>query len=206
MKVLTVKPQMLKGSVILDEKTAMFGVFFIVCGAIGNDIKCVCRGFDYKKMYGWFFEIVERLGGIVLFEKDGFKVRSGANMKGQIIEYNGAIEYIPALSVMCAFCKGESRIKGISVSDRECLNGISAELSHLGARTELTSDGILINGCQTLRGDGTYIRKNPYLAMALLIAGTRCEGELYVMGTEELKDNKFDEFMEIYNQLIKEDE
>lgn len=206
MKVLTVKPQMLKGSVILDEKTAMFGVFFIVCGAIGNDIKCVCRGFDYKKMYGQFFDIVGRLGGIVQFEENGFKVRSGSYMKGGIVEYNGPIEYIPALSALCAFCKGESHIKGIPVSDRECLAGISAEFSHLGIRTELTADGILIYGGQVLRGDGTYIWKNPYLAMALVIAGARCEGELRVMGTEELNDNNFDEFMVIYNKLKKENE
>lgn len=206
MKIITIKPQMIKGNVILTEKNADLGVFFVVGGAIGNDIKCVCNGFDYKKTYGKLFEIVSKIGGTVRFEQDGFRVGNSANMKGQIIECGDFSEYIPALAVLCAFCKGESRIKADYVSARDCLNGISAELSHLGARTELTSDGVLIHGSQTLRGDGTYVWKNPNLAMALIIAGSRCEGELRIMGTDEFKDNKFDEFMEIYNNLVKENE
>ncbi len=204
MKIITIKPQMIKGSVILSEESLELGVFFIVGGAIGNDIKCICRGFDYGKMYGKIFDIVKQFGGTIEYEEDGFKVRNFANMKGQIIEYNGLREYIPALAVLCVFCKGESRINGIPVSERECLTGISSELSHLGAKTELTSDGILIHGCQILRGDGTYIWKNPYLAMALVVAASRCEGELRIMGTDELTDGKFEEFMEIYDKLIKE--
>ncbi|MBE7011084.1 MAG: hypothetical protein E7415_00210 [Ruminococcaceae bacterium] len=204
MKVLTVIPQMIKGTVEITEKNAELGAFFIVCGAIGNDIRCVCDDFDYRNKYKEFFETVEKIGCEVEYFDDGFKVRKSANMTGKIIEYDDISGNLPAIAILCAFCNGESRIKGIPMSERKNLSGIASELSHLGVKSEITSDGILINGNQILRCDGTYVWNNPYLAMALVVAGSRCEGELRIMGTEEFESDVFNEFMRIYDKLIKE--
>ncbi len=204
MKVITVIPQMIRGNIEISRDNAWLGVFFILSGAIGNDVECVCTDFDYKKEYGIFFEIVGKSGGVVEYKKSGFSVRCGGNMRGTEHYCSGLEEYLPAIAMMCVFCAGESRIKGILPSERERMNEIASELSHLGAKTEVTADGLVINGCQVLNCDGAYVWRNPYLAMALIIGASRCEGELRILGTEELENDKFSEFIEIYNKIAEE--
>ena len=204
MKVITVKPEMLKGEIEITEKSMEAGAFFVAGGLIGNDIKCICKDFDFCEKYRLLFNVAEQLGGSVEIFDNGFKVKRGSIMKGGEIDGSEAEEWIPLIALMSAFCKGESRIKGVPLSCRKAMSEIASEFSHLGIKTEVTADGLVINGCQLLKCDGTYVWKNPYLAMTLVMGASRCEGELRVMGTDELKDEKFSDFLEIYNKIAKD--
>lgn len=204
MKVLTIKPKMIKGTAVINKENSDIGVFFLIGGAIGNDIKCICRGFDWKKKYHFYFNLIKTAGGKIFFFDDGFKAEMSAVMKGIEIDFPIYEKSLPAAVLLSVFCSGKSRIKGLAQRDRVIVSDILSEFSHLGARAENTAEGAVIEGVQTLRGDGTYVRKKPYLAMALTIAASRCEGELRIMGTEELCGEEFACFMEIYNKMEKE--
>ena len=205
MKVISIRPKMLDGTVEINESSSYFGAFFLVAGAIGNNIYCIWENYNTDKISKRIIEIIKSVGAIIEENKTGILARATANMKGTKIDCSGLDEVLPIVAVLCAFCRGTSRLSGLSgEKHRTVLKNISSELSHLGVRCEMTSDGLLIEGGQTLRGDGAYAWKSSELAIALTVASSRCEGEFRLMGTEELHDDKFLKFMEIYDMIDKE--
>lgn len=202
MKVITVKPGPLRGTVDIPKlsgEDSFYAAYFLVAGAIGNDI--FCRGISE----GRIIDIIKSAGGEIKYHRDGISARRTAIMHGISVDAGGIEDIIPAVAVLCAFCPGESRIYNASaLKNSEILKGIAAEFSHLGIETALTSDGIVIHGRQVINSDGTYVWNSSTLAAALMIMASRAEGEVRILGTDNLSDDRFDKFMKIYEKLKEE--
>ncbi len=208
MDIIRVMPKMLKGVARLPkykkskEGDFRLGAFFLVLGAIGNDVFCEGLHCESDQKNAQIIDIIKSAGGKIEEKSDGISAKMTACMRGIEVDASEIWEIVPAVSVLCAFCKGESKIKGLSsCPDKNMIKGIASEFSHLGIETRLISDGILIKGAQTIRGDGTFVWGNAPLAMALLIGASRAEGEVSVMGLDELSDKDFTIFTKIYEQL-----
>ncbi len=199
---ITVKPKMLKGEVTLPKTKAgaSLGWFFLAAGAIGSSI--AVNNLDTEKS-SKIIDIIKKAGGKTEAADNGITVRMTADMKGIDADISDEEELLLPVALLCAFLKGESRITGVKNSYNDLLKGIASEFKHLGIYTEMTSSGLLIQGGQTLRSDGAYAWNNTDLAIALILAASRAEGEVRILGFDE-NDPKFKAFMRLYNKLTKD--
>lgn len=207
MKLIALRPGMLSGEIELsnlNEKERFLALAnFLVAGAIGNNIKC--RGIENinSAKLKRLADIIENTGAEVKKSKNEISAKQTAFMHGTKIDVGGLVDIIPALAVLCAFCRGESRICGVLKRSGVdgVIHGIAAEFNHLGIETQLSPDGLVIKGRQTLNGDGTYVWKSSPLAAALTIAASRAEGEVRIMGTDEIEDGTYERFLQIYEKF-----
>ncbi len=202
MDVLTVNPGMLCKTVDFDkfkseEDKDFFASLFLVAGAIGNEIVCQNLGFLGDKS-SKIIEVIKSVGGEIE-ERDNFlRAKRNAKMQGAAISCKGYEDILPFIALLCAFCVGESKLTGVKDTKYiSLLKGIVSEFSHLGIYTEQTADGLIIHGGQVLRGDGAYVWNSDSLAMALWIGASRSEGELRLCGISRIKDERFEEFLNI---------
>ena len=207
MKLITVIPEMLSGEVELSDLSKddrfLFLANFLVLGAIGNNIRCKgIKSIDSVKLRR-LAGIIENAGAKVEIRNNEISAKQTAVMHGVKIDASGLDDIIPALAVLCAFCRGESRICGVlkQSGKNDALSQLAAEFNHLGIEMRPSSDGLVIKGRQTLNGDGTYVWRSSQLAAALTVAASRAEGEVRIMGIDEIEDNKYEKFLKIYQKL-----
>ncbi len=204
---ITVKPKMIKGMASIPQIKGMkegdfgIGAYFLVAGAIGNEVVCNGIKLKSKQTNAKIIDIIKMAGGKIVKTKDGVSAKMTGVMKGININLNGMEELLLPVALLCAFLKGESRISGLISYGNDLICGIASEFNHLGIYTEITSNGLYIKGEQVIRSDGAYSWNNSDLAMALVLAGCRSEGELNILGAN-LDDEKLKVFMKLYNKLI----
>jgi 3-phosphoshikimate 1-carboxyvinyltransferase len=93
------------------------------------------------------------------------------------------IDEIPVLAVAACFAKGRTIIRDASelrVKESDRIATTVSELSRMGAKVEMKSDGMIIQGSHKL--DGTFVRSynDHRLAMSLAIAGLMAKGETVI--------------------------
>ncbi len=199
-KIITVKSGMLCGAVDLSKvknKAALFALF-LAAGAIGNDISC--RGIDLKKdkSAAVAAKIAEASGAKIIESGGAVAARMTANKKSVRADLSEHCEIVPAIALLCAFLKGESHI--ISTGSDEIFKKIEAEFNHLGILTKRNSRGLFITGAQTIKSDGAFAWDSATLAEVLILAASRTEGELRILGAPQ-ESREFKEFMNIYEKL-----
>lgn len=147
-----------------------------------------------------FFELLEIMGGRVSF-RDRRQVGEepvadlhveastlvGADIGGEIIPR--LIDEIPILAVLAALAQGRTEIRDAGearVKESDRLAVMATELRRLGARVELLSDGLAIEGGNPLRGVRCDAHHDHRIAMALAVAGLAAEGETVIEGMESV--------------------
>ncbi len=201
---ITVKPKMLKGQVVLHPQKEIeafeLGAYFLVSGAIGNDI--VCKGLDVKKdkKAVKIIDIIKMAGGEVKKTSKEISAKMTGMMKGIEVDVENDEEILPLVAVLCAFLKGESYIRGVKNTQSKLVRGIASEFNHLGIPTKIISQGICISGVQTILNDGAYAWEESSLAIALMLAASRAEGDVRVFGFD-INDAKLEAFVKLYNEL-----
>ena len=208
MESIAINPEMLYGRaeipIIRGKCDFVTASYFLVGGAIGNDILCSGINLDKVQPEQRIIDIIKAAGGKIISGSDGIKAVMTGVMHGIEADAKGLIKIMPAIVTLLAFCKGESRIYNTSEIYRknpQFIREIEAEFRHLGVDITAFSDCIFINGRQVLLSDGANARNNPYLAMAITIAASRCEGEILLYGTENIKSSEFTRFCKIYNEM-----
>ncbi len=197
--IITVRPQMLKGEVSLpkSKNNAQLGAYFLVAGAIGN--KIICNNLNGESS-SEIIDIIKMAGGEIIYTDSGISAKMTGNMKGISADLKGREDILIPVALLCAFLKGESRISVNISPQNEVLRGIADEFKHLGIYAEMTSSGLYINGGQTILSDGAYAWNNSEIAMALILASSRAEGEVRVFGFDQ-NVPKFKTFMKLYKNL-----
>lgn len=199
-KIITVKSGMLCGEVDLSKaknKEVLFALF-LAAGAIGNDISC--RGIDLKndKSAAIAAKIAEASGAKIIESGGAVAARMTANKKSVNADLLKHCEIVPAIALLCAFLKGESHI--ISIDKNEIFKKIEAEFNHLGILTKRNSRGLFITGAQTIKSDGAFAWDSATLAEVLILAASRTEGEIRLLGVPQ-ESGEFKEFMKLYKKL-----
>ena len=205
---ITIKPEMLCGTakipLIRKKYDSVIAAYFLVGGAIGNDILCRGLKIDKSAPEQKIADIIKSAGGKIISTEVGTSAVMTGHMHGVEADAAGLMETLPAIVALLSFCKGESRICNTSDIYRknpQFIREIEAEFRHLGADITAFSDCIFINGGQVLLSDGANARGNPYLAMAITIAASRCEGEILLYGTENIKNGDFERFYDVYKGI-----
>lgn len=179
--------------------------FFLVAGALGCDVECTGLKKDSRQGDREIIDIIERAGGKILETKKGIKAWRTQNMHGIDLDGRNVPDLIPVVTVMLAFCRGESNIYNIGrlrIKESDRLSAICEELKKLGVNIEEGADYIKLVGSETIRCETVSARNDHRIAMSLAIAACRAEGEEFVIeGGKSAVKKSYPDFFEVYEKL-----
>ncbi|WP_129722917.1 3-phosphoshikimate 1-carboxyvinyltransferase [Xylanivirga thermophila] len=176
--------------------------FFLVAGALGNNI--ICRGLNIKSTQGdrVILDILQKAGCSISNSKEYISV-SPSMLNGLDIDVKNCPDLVPILAVLGSLSNGMTRIynaQRLRYKESNRLKAISSELSKIGAYIKETDDGLLINGRPYLDGGEVDSWNDHRIAMALSIASTRCKQPITIRNSQAVKKSYphfFDDFISL---------
>lgn len=114
------------------------------------------------------------------------QVKKSGILKGCKADINNYIDALPILAVIGCFAEGVTHIFNAEVAkQKECdrITGIATELEKMGAKLEITEDGLKIKKSD-LKGNHVHSYQDHRMAMSLAIAGLAAKGETSVSPVE----------------------
>ncbi|MDR2602268.1 MAG: 3-phosphoshikimate 1-carboxyvinyltransferase [Spirochaetaceae bacterium] len=155
----------------------------------------ILRGLDRRDSQGdkAFFEIIQKMGCSVTWRQKGewWEVEvSGRKeaLRGGVFDLNDTPDLLPAVCVLGAFAKGETRIVNTAHArnkETDRISVMSQELMRAGVFCQEEPDGI------TIRGTGGHVKgavfnghKDHRIVMALSCLARGAEGASTIQGTE----------------------
>ncbi|MFQ5803038.1 MAG: 3-phosphoshikimate 1-carboxyvinyltransferase [Candidatus Methylomirabilales bacterium] len=171
--------------------------FFLVAGLILPDSDLTIEGVGVNPTRTGLLEVLRAMGGVVEVEQEGesageprarLRVRTsrlkGVRIGGDLIPR--LIDEIPALAVAAACAEGKTIIQDageLRVKESDRIRAIAAALNRMEVRTEEIEDGLIIHGCESLRGASCESHGDHRMAMAFTVAGLRADKETSILGT-----------------------
>ena len=156
--------------------------FFAVAAAINGNV--TIKGIDPKTRQGDFavFDIVKRFGGQVTISGDGINVSKG-ELVASDIDASDIPDLVPALAVLAAFSKGDTRIYNagrLRLKESDRIASTADLIRSLGGEANETPDGLVISGRKRLSGGFAEAFGDHRIAMAAAVASVGCIGEVVV--------------------------
>ena len=178
------------------------GAFFLVAGAIGNDVKAT--GLNKNSLQGdkQILDILKQCGANMQIDEEGITASSDS-LKSITIDAKNIPDLVPILAVLCTFCKGESKIINagrLRLKESDRLAAITTELNKLGAKIEEGQDYLKIQGVESLKGGAVDSWNDHRIAMALAIASTRCNEPVIINGKDSVKKS-YPDFWDDFNKM-----
>jgi 3-phosphoshikimate 1-carboxyvinyltransferase len=196
----------LMGNVPADFSSAAFPA----CAAAVSGGLVVLEGLDPEDSQGdkKFFDILQKMGATVEWKKieptldneaATWEVRvTGTALCGGTFDLNDTPDLFPAVAVLGAFAKGETRIVNVAharIKETDRIACMTAELRKMGADVHELADGILVHGSSLhgadLDGSGDH-RLVMALSCAALAASTPS-----TISTSETADVTYPNFFEM---------
>lgn len=113
------------------------------------------------------------------------------------------IDEIPALCVAAAFAEGVTTIRHaqeLRLKETDRIHIMTQELSRFGAKIQELPDGMVIEGCEELKGTTCYSHGDHRVAMALAVLGLRATGITTIVQAEAVNVS-FPGFFEMLHSL-----
>lgn len=168
---------------------------FLVAGAVFGSAEL--EGMDMKSIQAdiAIVDVLVEAGALVSQLDDGTLCVRRAPLEGFTIDLNNAPDLFPAVSVLAAFCAGESRIAGLGrlagkESDRAA--AIIDMLTGMGVEAEAQGDELVVQGetlvsrllCGRLLKGGAYSSHHDHrMAMALSVAALGADAPIEIDDT-----------------------
>ncbi len=174
--------------VLGDPSQAAFWLV-AACLVPGSDV--VVDGVYLGPTRSGFVSVLARMGADI--QQTGpaqVRARYSPDLHGVEIaggETADVIDEIPVLAVAAALAAGETVFADageLRIKESDRIATVTAGLAALGARYELTNDGFVILGPNTLRGALTTSHGDHRIAMALAVAGLAAGGTTTIDGWE----------------------
>jgi 3-phosphoshikimate 1-carboxyvinyltransferase len=159
--------------------------FLLVAGAIAGPI--TVRGLDMTSSQA-DKKIVDALmsanAGIAM-EAKGIKLHPAA-MTAFEFDATDCPDLFPPLVALAPYCKGITKIKGVSrLAHKESNRGLTLqqEFGKMGITVELKDDTMLVHGGK-LKGNTVHSHHDHRIAMACAVAALKAEGETVIEGAD----------------------
>ena len=164
--------------------------FFLVMGALGNDISLGCMNLESLQGDRKIISDIETLGGKVITE--GNQVKAIPNeLSGSVIDFSNSPDLGPVLSVLASVCTGDTTfINAGRLRIKECdrITCVKEELLKLGAIVSESEEEMFFTGVNSLNGSmELYTHNDHRIAMSLAVASTVCNSPLLIRGAECVK-------------------
>jgi 3-phosphoshikimate 1-carboxyvinyltransferase len=160
--------------------------FLLVGGALCGNV--TVTGLDQESRQGdsHIVDILEKMGISIELSLNGIAVRQSAPTSLDI-DVSDIPDLVPILAVLVSQANGRSRIynaKRLRFKESDRLATTTSELRKMGARIDITDDGLIIQGPTQLQGAVIDSHNDHRIAMALTIAGLVSSGSTVIQGVE----------------------
>ena len=177
--------------------------FFLVMGALGNDVKLGCMNLNSLQGDRKIIRDIEDFGGKIVIEDKMIKAIPG-ELKGNVIDMSQSPDLGPVLSVLASICPGESKLVNASrLRIKECdrITCVKEELNKMGAQIDESYDEMYFVGVDKINGVFNLSSHNDHrIAMSLAVASTICDKPLMIDGAESV-NKSYPHFWDDFKKL-----
>ncbi|MBE6064461.1 3-phosphoshikimate 1-carboxyvinyltransferase [Clostridium cochlearium] len=185
------------------------GAFWLVAGAIGEEISC--KNLNINSLQGdkEIINIIKYMGGIININNDCIKVIS-SKLKGITIDASEIPDLVPILAVAGTVSSGVTKIinaKRVRIKECDRLHAIACELNKIGGEVEELEDSLIIKGNKKLKGGIVDSWNDHRIAMAMAVASTVCEESLIINNSKAVEKsypNFWEEFRNVGGNFVNE--
>jgi 3-phosphoshikimate 1-carboxyvinyltransferase len=165
------------------------GAFLLVAGAIAGPI--TLRGLDMMSTQAdkAIMKALSDANAGFAIEAKGIKLHP-AEMRGFEFDATDCPDLFPPLVALAAYCKGETKIKGVNRLTHKESNrsaSLQQEFGKMGVKVEVNDDVMAIQGGDKLNGAKVHSHHDHRIAMACAVAALRAEGETTIDEADAVK-------------------
>lgn len=155
--------------------------FLLVAGAINGNITLEGLNISSRQSDMAIMEALKKAGAKLIIEKGSITV-SKSELKAFETDATESPDLFPPLVALAAYCKGKTRIKGVSRLIHKESNRASAlqeEFGKLGIRITIDDDVMIIEGSK-VSGGNVSSHDDHRIAMALAVAALGATGKVAI--------------------------
>ena len=164
--------------------------FFLVMGALGNDINLGCMNLKSLQGDRKIIEDIKAFGGNIIVENNLIKATADS-LRAAVIDFSQSPDLGPVLSVLASLSSGNSTfINAGRLRIKECdrITCVKEELNKLGAKVTESKEEMYFTGVEVLNGSlELYAHNDHRIAMSLAVASTVSTSPLLIEGAECVK-------------------
>ena len=164
--------------------------FFLVMGALGNDIELGCMNLNSLQGDRKIIEDIKDLGGEIIVNDNSIKAICN-ELVGNTIDFSQSPDLGPVLSVLASVSKGKSSfVNAGRLRIKECdrITCVKEEMNKLGAVVTESQNEMYFEGVSELSGSLELDTHNDHrIAMSLAVASTICKMPLMINNAECVK-------------------
>ena len=157
----------------IEPDLSSASAFLAAAAATGGEV-CLSNWPEHTHQPGRLLpKLFEALGCSVAVEPRGLVVRGPGRLRGIDVDLHEYGEAAPTFTALAVLADGPSRLRGIAhlrLQETDRLGALASELGRLGARIDVTSDGLAITPAP-LHGDTLDPHDDHRLAMAYAVVG-----------------------------------
>jgi 3-phosphoshikimate 1-carboxyvinyltransferase len=178
------------------------GAFLLVAGAIAGSINVSGLDLTSTQADKAIVDALMLANAGMAMEAKGIKMHP-VEMDAFTFDATDCPDLFPPLVALAAYCKGETKIKGVSrLTHKESNRALTLqeEFGKMGVRIELSDDLMVIHGGNGTRGAHVHSRHDHRIAMALATAALKASGETIIEEAEAVKKS-YPDFYEDLGKL-----
>jgi 3-phosphoshikimate 1-carboxyvinyltransferase len=165
------------------------GAFLLVAGAIAGPV--TIRGLDMMSTQAdkAIMKALSNANAAFAIEAKGIKIRP-AQMRAFEFDATDSPDLFPPLVALAAYCKGETKIKGVKrLTHKESNRTVSLEdeFGKMGVQIEIDDDVMIIHGGNKISGAKLHSHHDHRIAMACAVAALRADGETVIEEADAVK-------------------
>lgn len=176
--------------------------FYLVAGAIGNDVILTDLNLDSLQGDKVTLNILEAMGAKINVVSDGIKV-TGENLSATQVDASQCPDVIPVVSVALALAQGKSEVinaKRLRIKECDRIIATRSQINELGGVVIELPDSMTIRGVNEFIGGNCSSFADHRIAMMLAIAATRCNQPV-IIDNMECVEKSYPGFWKDYQSL-----
>lgn len=162
------------------------GAFLLVAGAIAGSIRITGLSLVSTQADKRIVDALMAANAGIAIEAKGIKMHATA-MDAFDFDATDCPDLFPPLVALAAYCKGTTKIKGVSrLAHKESNRGLTLqeEFAKMNVKIELNDNVMLIHGGEIVKGAIVHSRHDHRIAMACAVAALRAEGDTIIEDAE----------------------
>ena len=177
------------------------GAFLLVAGAVNGHLKI--SGLNYKSLQSdkTIINALDSSGTRISITDNHIEIKASELISFDF-DATHSPDLFPPLVTLAAYCKGTSKIKGVSRLEHKESNraeALRAEFEKLGIKIEIKDDLMYITGGQP-QGAHVESHEDHRIAMAMTVAALKASGRIYLRDSQCVTKS-YPEFFQHMKQL-----
>ena len=175
------------------------GAFLLVAGAIAGPIMVTGLSLASTQADKKIVDALMAANAGIAMEAKGIKVHP-AQMRAFEFDATDCPDLFPPLVALAAYCKGTTKIKGVSrLAHKESNRGLTLqeEFAKMGLQIDLEDDIMLVHGGGKLNGATVHSRHDHRIAMACAVAALKADGHTTIEDADAVNKS----YPDFYNDL-----